>query len=213
MRTALMVHYEEFLFLIRNSGLFFLVYLCVSGTSPLGRSTQPKTIFQLYDAYVRSTKLIYRHLAIEFGYAYDDDGNLMSDHEIFLQIKVLTIKDFRKVMDEYLGAAHPENRSSRGYGYPNVYVKDLLIFWLHVPAVRDFLKSFDVLLESLDRIKTGEDSIASVEAFRDFANPFIVSAFEEMTEKKALTLQNANPASQVMLAMYLMNERSNEDVL
>lgn len=210
MRTALMDRFDEFISLRQDSALFFLVYLCVSGTSPLGRITQPKTIFQLYDAYVRSTKLIYRHLALEFGYAYDDDGNLLSDHEIFLQMKVLTLKDFRKAMDEYLGAAHPENRSSRGFGYPNVYVKDLLIFWLHVPAVRDFLKDFDALLESLDRIKTGEDSIASVEAFRDFAKPFVVSAFDEMTEAKALTLQHANDRTQAMLAAYIMNQRSIE---
>ncbi len=210
LRTSRMKRLEEFLTLRSDSALFFLTHLCVSGTSPIGRKYQPKTIFQLYDAYVRSIKLMYRHLAIEFSYANDDDGNPLTDHEIFLQIKVLTMKDFRKAMDEYLGAAHSENRSSLGYGYSNVYVKDLLIFWLHVPAVRDFLKNFDALLESLDRIHTCEDSIESVETFRDFAPSFITTAFEKMTEKSAITLQNANDSTNKMLMMYNMTRKDNK---
>lgn len=210
LRTSRMKRLEEFLKLRSDSALFFLTHLCVSGTSPIGRKYQPKTIFQLYDAYVRSIKLMYRHLAIEFSYTNDDDGNLLTDHEIFLQIKVLTMKDFRKAMDEYLGAAHSENRSSLGYGYSNVYVKDLLIFWLHVPAVRDLLKNFDALLESLDRIHTCEDSIESVETFRNSSSHLITTAFEKMTEKSAITLQTANDKTLDMLSIYIMTRKDNK---
>lgn len=210
MKTARMKLLELLLLLRMDSLRLFLEKICTAGTSAIGRATQPKTLFQIYDAYVRFTKLCYRHLAIEFGYTHDDEGNPLSDHQMFLQAPVLTLKDFRKGMDEYLGAAHPENRpSARGFGYPNVYVKDILIFWLHVPQVREIIKDFDALLETMDRIKTVEDSIESVQAFHDFAKPYVLMAFNEMSEKKALAMQNGNERMQELLACYLLSQQKN----
>jgi len=203
---------EEFFLILTDPVKLLLSLICIMGTSPIGRKTQPKTMFQLYDIFVRTIKLFYRHLAIQLRFNFDDDGNTLSDHELFLRAKVPTLKDFRIAMDQHLGAAHVENRpTAKGYGYPNIYVKEVLIFWLHSVEVRGFFKDFDALLETMDRIQTVEDSMASVEGFQNFAGPYITNSLNSITEKGAIAMSEMNPTTMQMLFYYnFINQSGNQ---
>jgi hypothetical protein len=207
MKSQRMKRLEE-LFLVKTDPVrLFLTLVCIIGVSPIGVKTQPRTTHQLYDIFAKATKLFYRHLAVELNFAYDDDGTRLTDHQLFMRCRLLTFKDFKDAVDEYVGAAHYGNRpSGKSYGYPNLVVKDILIYWLHSPEVRSLFKSFDALVETMDRIQTVEDSMASVQGFRAFAEPFIAKSLDTISEKQVVALQSANDTTLLAFLMHILNQ-------
>lgn len=206
-KTQGMLTLEEFFLVLQTPVLLFVRLVCITGVTAIGHQFQPKTINQLYDLFVRTVKLLYRHHAIALNFAFDDDGLPLSNHELFLRCKVPTLRDFTKQVGELVGDAHFDKRISQGYSFRNIVVKDILVYWLYSPAVRARLGGFDALIESLDRIKTLDDSLASIESFRKVAEPVVQQSMKNVTERTALALQESSPAAtNLLIAAYLMNQ-------
>lgn len=189
-RTPYMILADD-LFKIRNDPIsFFLEKATINLTSDPGntRRLQDYTVDDVHLLFYYFVKTYNARLMRQLRFDFHSDGTPMTDHELNLSIEVPPLKEFKARVDALYIEADYYNRSSRAYRWPNLYVKDLLVYFYGLPAVRDIYGGLDKVIEQLDRIRTVEQSISSVQPFYQYRDATVLQSLQFNLDDESLLM-------------------------